>query len=111
MFSLDRFQLAVERFDAANAEDPNRELVDGLEEPRELVIRPSHDRLYGSLPARGARAGSSWQHDVSTFVAGRAFAPTIPPGETVTAGGAPTWPSSTPLPRPTFFGALATMTP
>ncbi len=37
MFSLDRFQLALERFDAANAEDPNRELVDGVEEPRELV--------------------------------------------------------------------------
>ena len=29
MTSTDRFRRAVERFDGANAEDPNRELVDG----------------------------------------------------------------------------------
>ena len=32
-----RFRRAVERFDAANAEDPNRELADGVEQPKELV--------------------------------------------------------------------------
>ena len=37
MTSDDRFRRAVERFDAANAEDPNRELVDGVEQPKELV--------------------------------------------------------------------------
>ena len=33
----DRFRRAVERFDAANSEDPNRELADGAEQPKELV--------------------------------------------------------------------------
>lgn len=37
MTSDDRFRRAVERFDAANAEDPNRELADGAEQPKELV--------------------------------------------------------------------------
>ena len=37
MTSNDRFRRAVERFDAANAEDPNRELADGVEQPKELV--------------------------------------------------------------------------
>ena len=37
MTSTDRFRRAVERFDAANAEDPNRERVDGTEQPKELV--------------------------------------------------------------------------
>ena len=32
-----RFRMAVERFDAANAEDPNHEDVDGRMEPKELV--------------------------------------------------------------------------
>ena len=35
--AADRFRRAVERFDAANAEDPNRERVDGTEQPKELV--------------------------------------------------------------------------
>ena len=34
---LQQFQRAIERFDAANAEDPNRELADGLEQPKELL--------------------------------------------------------------------------
>ena len=34
---LQRFQRAIERFDAANAEDPNRELADGREQPKELL--------------------------------------------------------------------------
>ena len=33
----DRFQKAVERFDAANREDPNREVADGVEQPKELL--------------------------------------------------------------------------
>jgi hypothetical protein len=37
MISDDRFRRAVERFDAANGEDPNRELADGVERPKELV--------------------------------------------------------------------------
>ena len=34
---LQRFQRAIERFDAANTEDPNRELADGLDQPKELL--------------------------------------------------------------------------
>ena len=37
MTAHDRFRRAVERFDAANSEDPNRELADGAEQPKELV--------------------------------------------------------------------------
>ena len=37
MTSTDRFRRACEWFDAANAEDPNRELVDGVAQPKELV--------------------------------------------------------------------------
>lgn len=37
MTAHDRFRRAVERFDAANGEDPNRELADGVEQPKELV--------------------------------------------------------------------------
>jgi len=32
-----RFQAAIDRFAAANAADPNREVVDGIERPREQV--------------------------------------------------------------------------
>jgi hypothetical protein len=34
---LQRFQRAIERFDASNAEDPNCELADGREQPKELL--------------------------------------------------------------------------
>ncbi len=37
MVSTDRFQRAIDRFDNANAEDPNQEVVDGVARPRELV--------------------------------------------------------------------------
>lgn len=33
----DRFRRAIERFDAINAEDPNVEIVDGCEHPKELL--------------------------------------------------------------------------
>src|SRR5215471_12541198 len=32
-----RFEAAIQRFDQANSQDPNRELVDGVPHPRELV--------------------------------------------------------------------------
>ena len=32
-----KFHCAIERFDGANAEDPNRELADGREQPKELL--------------------------------------------------------------------------
>src|SRR3990170_4406209 len=34
---MQRFQRAIERFDAANAEDPNRKVADGLDQPKELL--------------------------------------------------------------------------
>ncbi|MDQ2695945.1 MAG: DUF4202 domain-containing protein [Pseudomonadota bacterium] len=33
----DRFDAAIARFDAANAEDPNREVADGVAQPKELL--------------------------------------------------------------------------
>src|SRR5690349_14261387 len=33
----ERFRLAIERFDAANARDPNVTVVDGVAQPKELV--------------------------------------------------------------------------
>ena len=35
--SSDQFQQAVERFDAANRDDPNRETFEGKEYPKELL--------------------------------------------------------------------------
>ena len=35
--SQERFDRAIERFDAANREDPNREVADGVEQPKELL--------------------------------------------------------------------------
>src|SRR5689334_10030907 len=32
-----RFERAIARFDAENSQDPNRELVDGIDSPRELI--------------------------------------------------------------------------
>ena len=47
----ERFRLAIERFDAANAEDPNHELVDGGLEPKELVYaRRMTERLQNFCP-------------------------------------------------------------
>jgi len=37
MIQSERFDQAIARFDAANAEDPNRQLVDGRERPKELL--------------------------------------------------------------------------
>ena len=33
----ERFELAIERIDAANAEDPNFEMAEGEEHPKELL--------------------------------------------------------------------------
>ena len=46
MPSSDLFQRAIQRFDAANGEDPNREVVDGVEQPKELVYA---DRMTACL--------------------------------------------------------------
>ena len=47
----ERFRQAIERFDAANAGDPHRELVDGVLEPKELVYaRRMTDRLQCFCP-------------------------------------------------------------
>lgn len=35
--TTDRFKLAIAGFDAANAEDPNKEMADGIEQPKELL--------------------------------------------------------------------------
>src|SRR5689334_21979250 len=35
--SSNRFDEAIRRFDEANSRDPNRELVDGVPQPRELI--------------------------------------------------------------------------
>ena len=37
MPTSDRFERAIERFDTANAKDPNRETVDGVDQPKELI--------------------------------------------------------------------------
>ncbi|MEO8304150.1 MAG: DUF4202 domain-containing protein [Betaproteobacteria bacterium] len=37
MTATERFARAISRFDAANAEDPNREFVDGRERPKEVL--------------------------------------------------------------------------
>jgi len=37
MSTSDRFDRAIERFDAANRKDPNREVADGVDQPKELL--------------------------------------------------------------------------
>ncbi len=37
MSTSDRFDRAIERFDAANRKDPNREVADGMDQPKELL--------------------------------------------------------------------------
>jgi hypothetical protein len=65
MFSSDRFQRAVERFDAANAEDPNRELLDGVEQPKELLyarrMTACLDRFHPDAP-EPVRLAARCQH-------------------------------------------------
>jgi hypothetical protein len=47
----DRFQLAIERFDAFNAQDPNVEIVDGVPHPKELLYaRRMSERLDRFTP-------------------------------------------------------------
>jgi hypothetical protein len=48
-----RFDRAIARFDAANAEDPNRETVGGVERPKELVYAERMTAMLGRF-ARGA---------------------------------------------------------
>lgn len=51
MESEDRFQEALERFDAINAADPRSELVDGEERPKELVYARRMSETLNRLEA------------------------------------------------------------
>lgn len=47
----DRFQLAIERFDELNAQDPNVEIVEGVPQPKELLYaRRMSERLDRFAP-------------------------------------------------------------
>ena len=63
--SQDRFAAAVARFDAANAEDPRREPVDGEPQPRELVyaqrMTAALDRFAPDAP-EAVRLAARCQH-------------------------------------------------
>jgi hypothetical protein len=54
MFYPDRFQRAIERFDVANADDPNRELFEGVEQSKELLyarrMTACLDRFHPDAP-------------------------------------------------------------
>ncbi len=60
-----RFREALARFDQANADDPNRELVDGAEQPRELVyarrMTATLDRFAPEAP-EAVRLAARCQH-------------------------------------------------
>jgi len=61
----DRFDLAIERFDAANAEDPNSEIVDGVEQPKALCyarrMTACLDRFHPNAP-EPVRLAARCQH-------------------------------------------------
>ena len=63
--SLDRFTAAMARFDAANAEDPRREQVDGQPQPRELIysrrMAAALDRFAPDAP-EAVRLAARCQH-------------------------------------------------
>lgn len=80
MPSSDRFCQAIARFDAANADDPNRELVDGVAQPRELVYgrrmtaRLDQFRPDAPEPVRLAARSQHirrWTHPRTDYPAGR----------------------------------------
>jgi hypothetical protein len=51
-----RFELAMARFDAANAEDPHRESVDGRERPKELVYAERMSAMLARLAPKASEA-------------------------------------------------------
>ena len=53
---MDRFRAAIERFDRANADDPNVETVDGVARPKELVYA---DRMTAALERFGPQASEA----------------------------------------------------
>ncbi len=53
---MERLESALARFDAANAEDPNRELVDGSERPKELVYGERMSRWLERLAPGASEA-------------------------------------------------------
>lgn len=62
---LGRFEQALARFDQANAQDPNRETVDGVSQPRELVyarrMTAKLERFAPDAP-EAVRVASRCQH-------------------------------------------------
>lgn len=72
-----RFQRAIDRFDAANAEDPNSELVDGVAQPRELVYArrmTAHLERYRPDAPEPVRLAARCQH-IRRWVSARADFP------------------------------------
>ncbi len=71
-----RFERAIARFDAANALDPNRESVAGIDRPKELVYAERMTAMQtGSRPMRPRSCGLPCV--ASTSSAGRSRDPTI----------------------------------
>lgn len=60
-----RFQEAIARFDAANAEDPNTELDEGVEQPKELLYARRMTRMlerFAPEASEGVRLAVRAQH-------------------------------------------------
>jgi hypothetical protein len=77
MHSTGRLQRAIDRFDAANAEDPNSELVDGVSQPRELVYArrmTAHLDRYRPDAPEPVRLAARCQH-IRRWVSARADFP------------------------------------
>src|SRR5260221_13458894 len=53
---VQRFQRAIERFDAANAQDPNRVVVEGGEHPKELRYAQRMTRWLERLEPQASEA-------------------------------------------------------
>ena len=78
----ERFQRAIAAFDAANAEDPNTEIADGLEQPKELLYaRRMSDMLtrYAPDATEALRLAARCQH-IQRWKIARADFPMTRPG-------------------------------
>ena len=56
MSQSDRFSAAIARFDAANAEDPNKEVVDGVAHPKELLYAQHMSNRLGQFAPHASEA-------------------------------------------------------
>lgn len=54
--SSDQFQQAIERFDAANRDDPNRETFEGKEYPKELLYAERMSKWLGRIAPEASEA-------------------------------------------------------